>query len=96
MATMNCVDEKDDIVQGDALLPEDVERFRMATLRAKLASYGVYAERDADEGVLCRLLHVAEQRAERRLAQEKKCAQHVNPQTGYACKSILDKEYTYE
>ncbi|MFI3270935.1 MAG: hypothetical protein R3Y11_02375 [Pseudomonadota bacterium] len=59
------------------LLPEDMERFRMATLRAKIASYGVYAPRDADEDLLYRMLSIAKQRAERRLTQEKKQAQQA-------------------
>lgn len=82
MSSENSVEHKYDAIPlDDRVLPEDLERLRLATLRAKLASYGVYAECNADEDLLCRLVRIAEQRAERRLAQEKKRVQHVR---GYA------------
>lgn len=74
-----------DVSQSDdALLPTDMERLRIATLRAKIASYGGYAPRDADEDFLCRMLSIAEHRAERRLAQEKKQAQQAKRIKEYA------------
>lgn len=48
--------------------PQDMARFRRATLRARLAAFGVPCDPGADEIVLRRMVRIAEQRQARRNA----------------------------
>lgn len=50
--------------------PEDVQRFRRATLKARLALLGVVFDPAADEETLARMVRVAEEQAARKAARQ--------------------------